>query len=117
MPAGYYQITILPMETPTKDELARLLSTWEIKPKSNPGFRAAVWAKIEAIAPEPRTWGAWLRMNVGTVAPLALAVITFSVVGGGLVAKAKASVDREIMIERYLTSIDPHRQTDTIEPR
>ena len=56
-------------------------------------------------------------MNVGTVAPLALAVITFSVVGGGLVAKAKASVDREIMIERYLTSIDPHRQTDTIEPR
>ena len=97
------------METPTKDELARLLSTWEIKPKSNPGFRAAVWAKIEAIAPEPRTWGAWLRMNVGTVAPL--------VVGGGLVAKAKASVDREIMIERYLTSIDPHRQTDTIEPR
>ena len=54
-------------------------------------------------------------MNVGTVAPLAIAVVTFSIVGGGIAAKAKTSDQREVLIERYLSSIDPHRQIGASE--
>jgi hypothetical protein len=103
------------MKSPNKDKLALLLPLWKVTPKSNPGFRAAVWAKIEATSQEPLTWGGWLRMNVGTVAPLAVAVVTFSIVGGGIAAKTKASDQREVLIERYLSSIDPHRQIGASE--
>jgi hypothetical protein len=101
------------MNSPTEDKLTQLLSSWEVTPKSNPGFRAAVWARLEDITRNPQTWGSWLRANLGTVAPLTLAVVTFSIVGGGIAAKAKTSDHREQLIERYLTSIDPHRQIST----
>lgn len=103
------------MKSPTDDQLDHLLSQWEVTPRVNPNFRAEVWAKLETTTKEPKTWGAWVRINVGTLAPLTLAVIIFSVIGGGLAARTQAHDQREIMIERYLTSIDPHRHIEVSE--
>ena len=51
-----------------------------------------------------------MREHARGIAPLALASIALAVAGGGLMARAASQHERDQLIERYVTSIDPHRQ-------
>lgn len=80
-----------------------------VAPVRNPGFRAEVWARIDAARRAPSTWGAWLRVHVLGVSLVATASIVFAGAGGGLLAGARDRHEREQLVQRYLSSIDPHQ--------
>jgi hypothetical protein len=83
---------------------------WQVSPECNPGFRTAVWARLEAARNAPATWGAWLRLNFFRVSSFAVLAIALAGVGGGALARTQASQQREELVQRYLASIDPHQR-------
>ncbi|MFT3783193.1 MAG: hypothetical protein QM790_14385 [Nibricoccus sp.] len=96
-----------------KGPLNQLLrANWQVEPVKNPAFRAEVWARIEANRRAPSTWSAWLRVNALRFASAAAACVIIASVGGGWIATARASQEREQLVQRYLASIDPHQHTD-----
>jgi hypothetical protein len=103
------------MNTHSQDEPLRelLRRSWTVAPQSNPGFRAAVWARIEAARRMPATWSGWLRINVARVSYCAAASIMFAGTGGGLLAASQANRERDQLIQRYVVSIDPHQQLNS----
>ncbi|MBW8780671.1 MAG: hypothetical protein JF599_02115 [Verrucomicrobia bacterium] len=88
-----------------------LREQWTVAPVRNPGFRAEVWARIEAARRTPATWGAWLRLHLLGVSMVAAASIVFAGAGGGLLAGARDRHEREQLVQRYLISIDPHQSS------
>jgi hypothetical protein len=105
--------------TPDPDDASfrqSLREHWQVSPPRNPGFRTAVWARIEAGRRAPATWSGWLRMNLFRVSTFAAASIFVAGAGGGFLAQAQASRDREQLVERYLASIDPHQKTHADHP-
>lgn len=74
----------------------------------NPGFRAQVWARIDALERNPQTWAAWLKLHLLGVGMAAAASLAVAVAGSGLVAQKIAQRDREQLVGRYMASIDPH---------
>ena len=97
---------------PQDDALRRLLRLWTVEPRRNPGFRAAVWSKIDSTRRLPATWSGWLRLNLVRVSYCAAASIVFAGTGGGLLAASQANREREQLIQRYVVSIDPHQQVN-----
>lgn len=101
------------MKTHPDDEaLRQLLRHWTVEPRPDPGFRAAVWARIDAARRMPATWSGWLRLNVARVSFCAAASVVFAGTGGGLLAASQANREREQLIQRYVVSIDPHQQVN-----
>ncbi len=78
-------------------------------PVSTAGFRASVWARIDARRHTPQPWWAPLREHFTGVAPVALAcvVVVLAAGAGGWAAKVRVADSREAMVERYVSSIDP----------
>lgn len=83
----------------------------QVRPVKNPGFRTAVWARIESTRRAPATWGDWLRLNVSRFTFLAVVSTVIAGAGGGWIATAQANQNREQLVQRYLASIDPHQKT------
>lgn len=100
------------MNSHTQDEeLRRLLQAHDTaRPKITPGFRAAVWARIEARRREPATWWAWVGRHAGGIATAAAASVALTAGAAGWVATQQHGRERELAVERYVSSIDPHRQ-------
>jgi hypothetical protein len=86
--------------------------SWTASPKSDPGFRAAVWARIEAGRRLPATWSAWLKANLASVTVYAAASVVVAGTGGGLLAANQAGRERDQLIQRYVASIDPHQRAN-----
>ncbi len=102
------------MKTHPQDEaLRQLLRHWTVEPQVDPGFRAAVWARIDSARRMPATWSGWLRLNLVRVSYCSAASIVFAGTGGGLLAASQANREREQLIQRYVVSIDPHQQVNT----
>lgn len=103
------------MKTHPHDEALRqlLLRGWTVEPRADPGFRAAVWARIEAARRMPATWSGWLKLNLVRVSYCAAASIVFAGTGGGLLAASQANREREQLIQSYVVSIDPHQQVNS----
>jgi hypothetical protein len=95
---------------PLHQALRRSLS---VSPKANPGFRGAVWARIEARR-RPATWGGWLRVNLARAATFAAVGIILAGVSGGLLGARKTEHEREQSLQRYVASIDPHQREEGI---
>lgn len=97
------------------DDLRRLLRRAWPTPSfpPDPTFRAAVWARIDALNQQPETWVFWLRGHMRGVAFSAAASIVFAVAGGGFAAAAGFEREREQLVDKYLASIDPHARTVT----
>lgn len=94
-------------------QLRQLLRrSWTVSPKSDPGFRAAVWARIEVGRRLPATWSAWLKAHVASVTVYAAATIIVASAGGGLLAANQAGRERDQLIQRYVASIDPHQRVN-----
>lgn len=99
------------MSTPSHDDQLRraLRERWTAPAQADPGFRAAVWARIEAGRRLPATWAGWLKINLGRVTACALLGVVLAGAGGGWLAADQAKRDREQLIRRYVVSIDPHQ--------
>lgn len=104
------------MKTQFSDEQLQQLvrQSWPAYPERNPGFRAAVWARIEAGHRLPVTWGAWLKQHLPSVAAYAAAVVLVAGASGGLLASRQVERDRETQIQRYVASIDPHQRVSAV---
>jgi hypothetical protein len=93
------------------DQLGPLIRrAWTVSAQSNPNFRTAVWARIEAGRRLPATWSDWLKLNLASVTMYAAASIVLAGAGGGYLATNQTNRDRDQLIQRYVTSIDPHQR-------
>ncbi|GAB1488798.1 hypothetical protein MASR2M8_12450 [Opitutaceae bacterium] len=93
------------------DQLGPLIRRgWTVPAQSNPNFRASVWARIEAGRRLPATWSGWLKLNFASVTMYAAATVVLASAGGGYLAASQANRDRDQLIQRYVTSIDPHQR-------
>ncbi|MDR1011896.1 MAG: hypothetical protein LBM04_12375 [Opitutaceae bacterium] len=79
--------------------------------RATPGFRAAVWRRIDARRGAAASWPAWLRAHVLGIAACTTACVTFAVISAGILANSQSRREREALIQRYITSIDPMRKT------
>lgn len=100
------------MKNPLNDERLRqwVRQGWTVSVDRDPGFRAAVWARIEARRRLPATWGAWLRLHLAGVVAGAAVVVLAAGAGGSLLASRQVEREREARIQRYVASIDPHQR-------
>jgi hypothetical protein len=93
------------------DPLSPLLGTWRIAPPSDPQFRTAVWARLQA-ARDTR-WAAYVRHHAAaSCAALALAVVAGGWFGQWQ-AHRQAAQDREMLATTYLAEIDARVIADT----
>ncbi len=92
----------------SRDDLPKMLHEWRVKPPADPGFRHAVWQRIQR--PPDVSWAAYLRTHLAawTVA----AVLTLGVAGlaGRALAQVHIQADREAIVTTYLVELDPRVQ-------
>jgi hypothetical protein len=69
-----------------------------------------VWARIEARRRVPATWREWVQLHLAGFATAAAASVVLSAVGGGWLATVQVDRERDVMVSRYVASIDPHSQ-------
>lgn len=102
------------MKNHLNDEQLRQLvrQSWTATPKSDAGFRAAVWARIEAGRRLPGTWTAWVKANLASVTVYAAASVIVAGTGGGLLAAQQTERERDQLIQRYVVSIAPHQRAN-----
>lgn len=98
------------MPSPDSDvSLSRTLADWRVEPRRDPGFRAAVRARLAA--PGGLSWGEYLRRHTLPVA----AACGLSLLTGGWLgqkqARARAAADREQLAESYVRSLDARTLT------
>jgi hypothetical protein len=96
--------------SPTPDFPSQLLSAWRVAPRRNPGFRAAVWARLEAGA-DALPWWRYARQHALVVGgAMALAVVLGGVTGHGW-ARARVESDRAQLAAAYVGSLDARAMT------
>jgi hypothetical protein len=88
-----------------RDDLKEVLAGWRVVPPRRAGFRAQVWARLQAVR-APATWPAYMRGRAGVVAGgLALAVV-LGAVGGRAVAGMFVMAERERIASAYVQGLD-----------
>jgi hypothetical protein len=93
------------MNAPESDgALSQALNAWRVEPRRDPGFRAAVRARLAA--PGGVGWMDYLRLHAAPVA----AACGLALVAGGWIghkqAAARTAADREQLAEGYVRALD-----------
>jgi hypothetical protein len=93
------------MNAPESDAgLSQALASWQVAPRRDPRFRAAVRARLAA--PGGLSWPSYLRLHA---LPVATACGLALVVGGWIGhsrAQQRAAADREQLAEGYVRALD-----------
>ena len=94
------------MKAPSTESLSSTLRTWRVTPPSDPGFRGATWARIEAAQTTAPTWSVYLRSNAGAWS-LALAG-SLAVAGftGRTLGREHTAAERDAILSTYVAAID-----------
>jgi len=93
------------MNDPERDAaLDRDLASWRLNPPRNPGFRAAVHARLEDPAAE--TWTHFLRRHAAAVGTAGLLALLAGSWIGWEGAVARADADRAALVRSYVQSLD-----------
>lgn len=87
------------------DRLGETLRTWRVAPPADPGFRTAVWTRLQRRA--PATWPAYLRGNLAGWAVAAGLAVVAAGWSGHQLAQARLDARREQMVVNYLGELDP----------
>ncbi len=87
------------------DSLSNDLRLWQVSPPPDPGFRAAVWQRIDARRRES-TWPAFVRTRGTALAVAAIAIVVVSGWTGHSVARSRVQADRSTLAAHYLASLD-----------
>lgn len=89
----------------SNDPLSRTLATWQVSPPTQPGFRPAVWQRLQRRQDE--SWPAYLRAHRRSLLLAGACVVALSGVTGRGLAEARLAADRERMVVSYLVELDP----------
>jgi len=94
------------MNVPPNEPLSSTLRTWRVTPPSDPGFRGATWARIEAAQTTPPAWSVYLRNHAGAWS-LALAG-SLAVAGftGRTLGREHTAAERDAILNTYVAAID-----------
>jgi hypothetical protein len=87
------------------DAVARALQDWQLAPARDPQFRAAVWARIEAVQ-HGVPWARYVRAHT---AMLAGALVLALAVGGWIgrtKARSRVAADRAAIASAYVQALD-----------
>jgi hypothetical protein len=107
---GYIRVMKTNMHAPETDaDLSKALASWQVEPRRDPGFRAAVKSRLAA--PQGLSWPAYLRQHA---LPVAAACGLALVVGGWIGhsrARERAAADREQLAESYVRALDARSLT------
>jgi hypothetical protein len=76
-----------------------------VAPRSNPGFRTQVWARIEA-ARRPSTWTSFARAHPAVVSALLVAAILAGAWTGRTEARDHMRADQEAIAATYVHALD-----------
>jgi hypothetical protein len=96
---------IIMSPTNPRDSLSQTLTSWRIKPPSDPNFRPAIWARIQRRAGD--TWTGYLRAHLAGWSAVALVAVGVAGWTGHAAAQAKLESNREQMVVSYLGELDP----------
>lgn len=92
----------------SKDPLSQTLATWRVRPKADPNFRPAVWARIRRSARE--SWTRYVQAHLAAWSIVAVLAIVSAGVAGVSAGRARLGADRETMVVTYLVELDPRVQ-------
>jgi hypothetical protein len=94
------------MNSPEENShLATILARWQLAPKSDPQFRARVWARIEA-SKNSASWPRFVRAHPTAIAgALALAMVAGAFIGREQ-ARARMEMDRGQLATAYVRALD-----------
>jgi hypothetical protein len=95
------------MNTP-RDSLSAVLQRWRVEPPADPGFRPAVWQRLDARARE--SWPAYLRSRATAWSLAAVVMLGAAAYSGTALAHSRVRADREAMVVNYLVELDPRVQ-------
>ncbi|HWL16110.1 MAG TPA: hypothetical protein VNR00_10930 [Opitutus sp.] len=94
------------MKSPESNEpLSRALADWRVQPARNPGFRAAVWARIEA-AGVPASWTDYARRHAAMVTGALLVALVLGGWAGREQARSQVAAERAEIADLYVQSLD-----------
>jgi hypothetical protein len=103
-----------------QDSLHDLLHKWEIRPKPDPNFRAAVWGRIAAHK-QRLSFRFWSRTEEVLTQPvLALAVVAALLLAGGMSGNAwrehRVEDERVAGFRAYVVAVNPIAQAAGAHP-
>lgn len=87
------------------DSLSPTLQQWRVVPRSNPNFRAAVWARIDAAA-RPSTWTKFARAHPAIVTAFVVAGVLLGAWSGQNEAREHTEADRSVLAATYVHRLD-----------
>lgn len=93
------------MKTPEDEKLSQLLAGWNVSPRRDPQFRAAVQARLERGA-RRESWPAFARTHAAFVAGALAAAIVLGGWAGRDQAKERVDHDRAEIAAAYVQSYD-----------
>ncbi len=83
------------------------LHAWKVQAPIDPGFRAAVWARIETTRRESSLrWGGYWRQHAVAWSAVFLLAISLSAVVGRKVGIEHKTAERAAILQTYLAAID-----------
>lgn len=83
---------------------------WNVNVSASPRFQANVWARIVSLQREPATWGLWIRRYCVQVSIACVLSLACAVYGAVWLAKWQEEKTQDVLVTRYLSSIDPYAQ-------
>jgi len=90
---------------PPNDPLPTQLAAWQVRPRLNSQFRAAVWARLEA-ARRPSTWARFARAHAPAVSALLVGAAVAGAWSGRTRAQQRTEADRSAIAATYVHSLD-----------
>jgi hypothetical protein len=91
-----------------RDSLSAVLHRWRVDPPADPGFRSAVWQRLDARTRE--SWPAYLRSHATAWSLAAVVLMGAAAISGTALAQARVQAEREAMVVNYLVELDPRVQ-------
>jgi hypothetical protein len=89
-------------------DMQDILHPWRVSPPPDPGFRPAVWSRIEARRTlNNESWAASIRRHAALWTTALLLAMTAAGLLGDLAGRKHADAERQQMLTAYLSAIDP----------
>ncbi len=92
---------------PTSEPSRNALRAWRVEPPVDSGFRAAVWARIDASrAVIAENWSAYFRRHAVVWSLVLLVCVSGSALLGQRAGERHTSAERDSILHVYLAEID-----------
>lgn len=100
-------ITLMNMETKHPPDWT---AYWEVAARADPTFRSRVWERLENRRLARTDWKCWWQVHHKGILCCSAAWIALVVLSAGWLALQQNRMERDNLLEHYLSSIDAHRK-------